>query len=467
MAARGAASLECAPVRPQVELSQESIFDFLSSTGLPLVSRLGSLLRWLAGGLTLLCLCLGLFALLWWEDGLWTAALPWAGALPLLAAMPLNAVAFGCAVRGRMQAAALALFAGLFLLSALAAWPRGAFNPAWYVQPVLALLATCCLGIVPGLSLTLFAVTVLLAVPLVGDPRLPPGLGDPELWAHATSLAAVVLASALTGALVHKLLQTSLESAERQRRRHRDAARALRYREKLLRHAMRLETVGDLAGLVTHQLRNAFQVMLGHVALDRMDDSAEAAQRLAMVGETLSRSQPLLDQLMRLAHPEEGRQQVCDLGAIAADFHERLRRLMPRSIEVEFRPADGELPVLLDPAGLEHALWNLAINARQAMGTGGALRLAAGCSGGTAFVSVADTGQGIPAEIRGRVFDPYFTTKPPGEGTGLGLAAVDRFVRASNGSVRLASEPGRGSTFWLEFPLHERPVGLPPGQRVG
>lgn len=435
---------------PQDRITEESLLDFLQQTGLPLVSRLGSLVRRVALTLAVASVVYGGFALAYWPDGWWNARLPWAGALPALAAAPLYFFAWRKARRHNLQGAAQALFLALFLLSALASWPRGAFHAAWYVQPILALLATTCLGVVPGLLLTLFSVVVLLGATLLGD-AAPEGLS--EVWIHTVSLSALTLASALTGALLHKVLLAALLAIEEQRRKNQDSARALRYRERLLRHAMRVETVGDLAGMVTHQLRNAFQVMMGHVTLAAEEDPTAAARRLGLVGETLRQARPLLDQLMSLAHPDEGEAEAGDLNAWTQAFFARARCVLPGSIRFELAACDQPLPVRLNQRGLEHALWNLAINARHAMPEGGSLTLTTGLENGLAFLAVADTGCGIPLDVQPRIFDPYFTTKAPGEGTGLGLAAVERFVRASQGQIQLRSKPGAGSTFVLFFPV--------------
>jgi signal transduction histidine kinase len=278
------------------------------------------------------------------------------------------------------------------------------------------------------------------------------------VWTHSTSLASLTLASAFAGVLLHKLLLQAFVAAETQRQMHLDARRALRHRERLLRHAMRVETVGDLAGLVTHQLRNAFQVMMGHATLGSMGDDAERTRRLALVIEELANSRPLLDQLMSLAHPEEGEAAVKDLDVEVRAFFQRAERIMPANVRLVLESCQLGLSVLINPRGLEHALWNLVINARQAMPEGGTITLRTATAGDRAQIVVADTGSGIPAAIRARVFDPYFTTKPPGQGTGLGLAAVDRFVRASNGTIRLDSEVGSGTSFALDFPLLRAPV---------
>jgi signal transduction histidine kinase len=434
-------------------VTQQSVFGFLSETGLPLVSSVVSFVRWLALALAGAGLGYGVFALAWWDGGLWNAALPWAGALPALVASPGFLLAWWLARRERMQAAVLALFSAICAMAALATWPRGVFCTTWYLQPILALISCCCLGPVPGLLLTLVVIASVLAAPIATTVATTRP-GELQLvWTHTASLALLTLASALAGLLVHALLRRALMAAEGQRRLNQDARRALRHRERLLRHAMRVETVGDLAGLVTHQLRNSFQVMMGHAALGAASDDAECARRLALVSEELANSRILLDQLMSLAHPDEGEPAAADVDAEVRAFHLHAELIMPASIRLVFESCGRDLPVLVNPRGLEHALWNLVINARQAMPEGGTITLRTILMADQALIEVADTGSGIPPAIRPRVFDPYFTTKPPGQGTGLGLAAVDRFVRASNGSIALDSEVGRGTCFRLVFPL--------------
>lgn len=400
----------------------------------------------------MLSLAYAAFALAWWPDSLWSADLPWAGALPSLISSPVYVAAFLQARRRRSRQAVAALVVGLFLLSVLSAWPRGAFCSGWYMQPILALLATTCLGITMGLSLTLAGVIILLVAALTHRGAVPQELA-PTLWAHATSLAALTLGSALAGTLFHRLMLRVLADSERQQRRQEESARALRHRENLLRHALRVETVGSLASMVAHQLRNTFQVMMAHAALGMGRDASDPTGRLQAIQDALRDAAPLLDQLMVLANPQAGRVSAEDLELLVDAFHDRAARVLPAAIDLHRQGCGQALPVWLDERGLDHALWNLVVNARQAMPGGGRITLRTGRGGSTAWVAVADSGCGIPPEIRQRIFDPYFTTKPPGEGTGLGLAAVQRFVRGSNGSVHVRSEVGVGSEFVLSFPI--------------
>ena len=156
---------------------------------------------------------------------------------------------------------------------------------------------------------------------------------------------------------------------------------------------------------------------------------------------------------MDLAHPEDGAVETCDLGPWVAKFVERVRAVMPQAIEVRSESSSAPLPVAIDPRGLEHAMWNLAINAKHAMESGGVLTIVADAHEGAARIRVRDTGCGIPAEVQQSIFDPYFTTKPIGQGTGLGLTAVARFVLASRGVVELSSKVGEGTEFSLRFPI--------------
>ena len=432
-------------------MSQESLFGFLTSTRLPIVSSLAAVIRWISLGLGVAGLLHAGFCLIAWDDSWWSASVPWSGAVPSLVSAPLFLAAWWHWRSNQLQRAATLLFVALFTLSILANWPRGAFSPAWYLHPFLSLLATICLGVIPGLTLTLIAVVVLLGCGLraAGEVMGPTAT---DLWVHVTSLTSVTLASALAGAIANRLVFMALLTAESQRRKNFESSRALRHREKLLRHALRVETVGDLAGMVCHQLRNTFQVLHGHVTLGEMADDAERIRRLALIEQTLDETRPLLDQLMLMAHPDEGTTSHCDLAAVLRHFHEQARLVLPTSIDIACFAPDEPQVALLNPRGLMHVLWNLVINARQAIKGDGRIVLRCGGERHQVWIEVSDSGCGIPVEIQERIFDPYFTTKPPGQGTGLGLTAVVRFVRSSNGLVQVESEPGKGATFQLRFP---------------
>jgi signal transduction histidine kinase len=423
---------------------------------LPVVSSLSSLIRWTSLGQAVACASFGIACLLFADDGLWSPNLPWSGALPVLVATPFFVLAWLDWRARRLQRSGTMMFVAWYALTILANWPRGSFSAAWYVHPVLSLAATTCLGVIPGLSLTMFAVCALLLATRmqVVDVVVPDVL--PQLWVHAASLCAVTLASALAGAIANRLVFMALVTAESQRRKNFESSRALRHREKLLRHALRVETIGDLAGMVCHQLRNTFQVLMGHITMCSMADDAERVRRLALMEQTLQQTRPLLDQLMRMAHPDEGTSVACDVAELVRQFHQQAGLILPGSVQITCEAPTEPTWVLLNPHGLVHTLWNLVINARQAIVGEGAITLRCGRDRHQAWIEVVDTGSGMSREVQARIFDPYFTTKPPGQGTGLGLTAVDRFVRSSNGIVQVESEVGRGTTFRLRFPIAER-----------
>lgn len=439
-------------MRVPVQLSQESIFGFLTSTRLPVVSSLALLIRWVSLALAVAATVYGIGCLAFVENGFWTVTLPWCGALPALASAPVFFAAWLGWRSQRLQYAAVLLFIALFTLTILANWPRGAFSPAWYLQPVLALLATTCVGVIAGLTMTMLAVTALLLGTWSYPGQDLGPMAGPDVWVHAISLSAVTLASALAGSIVNRLVFMALMTAERQRRKSFDTSRALRHREKLLRHAMRVETVGDLAGMVCHQLRNTFQVLLGHVTMGSMSGDDERQRRLILIEEALQQSQPLLDQLMRMAHPDEGTPMSCDLAEVLRQFHKQAALVLPGCVQLTVEVPSEVPAVLLNPHGIVHALWNLIINAKQAIDGDGAITLRCGSDRHQVWVEVADSGDGMPTEVQERIFDPYFTTKEIGQGTGLGLTAVARFVRGSNGLIQVESETGRGTTFRMRFP---------------
>ena len=446
-----------AALRAPVQLSEQSLFGFLTSTRLPVVSSLSLLIRWVSLALAIAAATYGISCLVIVEDSFWSVSLPWSGALPSLVSAPLFFAAWMGWRNQRLQYAATLLFIALFTLTILANWPRGAFSPAWYLHPVLALLATTCLGVIAGLTMSMMAVAALLLASWSHPAQEIGSVLMSDEWSHATSLSAVTLASALAGSIVNRLVFVSLMTAERQRRKNFDASRALRHREKLLRHALRVETVGDLAGMVCHQLRNTFQVLLGHVNLGTISDDAERQRRWTLIKETLLQSQPLLDQLMSMSHPDEGASLSCDLSEVLRQFHSQARLVLPSDVQITCE-VPPEVPlVLLNPHGVVHALWNLVINAKQAIVGEGTIALRCGSDRHQVWIEVADSGAGMPRDVQERIFDPYFTTKPIGQGTGLGLTAVARFVRGSNGVVQVESEGGNGTTFRMRFP---RGVGV-------
>lgn len=165
--------------------------------------------------------------------------------------------------------------------------------------------------------------------------------------------------------------------------------------------------------------------------------------------------------------PGELSLRAIDLGALVGDFAATLGRILPRSIEVDLSVEEGLPPIRADPGAIEQALLNLATNARDAMPAGGYLKItvrrselragpeavARGAAPGPYLcLAVTDTGHGMTEAVKRRVFEPPFTTKPGGKGTGLGMAVVFGLVTRHRGLIELESAPGRGTTVLIYLP---------------
>jgi signal transduction histidine kinase len=327
-------------------------------------------------------------------------------------------------------------------------------SPVWFVMPLLVLLITCLLGVGTGLLQAAAVVGVLLVTAwLESAGRLFP-VGDPGPWLRAGIAGGVVVGMALCGALLHRTLHLALQAEEAQDERLDTTLKALRHRERLLRHALRVETVGEVSGMVVHQLRNQFQVIMGHAAAGIRNGDPQSRESFRAIMDTLGGSRTLMESLLGLASDQVSPARRVDLGDLCQAVGERYGPLLPKTCVLELRRSPDRLPVVLDPHGLEHALLNLLINARQAMESEGTITMeVAPTAHGTAMLRVRDTGPGIAPEHLEEIFKPFFTTKPRGQGTGLGLAAVQRFVVASNGEISVESGSEPGACFRLCFPL--------------
>ncbi len=252
--------------------------------------------------------------------------------------------------------------------------------------------------------------------------------------------------------------------------------------EAQLRRAQRMEAVGQLTGGVAHDFNNLLQViranleMLGPVVA--ADPAAHKRLRSAIHG--ADRAAQLTRQMLAFARRQPLEPKVVNLGRLVGDMAEMMRRTLGEVVEVETVIAGGLWNTIADPAQVESALLNLAINARDAMPGGGRLTIELAnaslddayarrdmdvAAGQYVMLAVSDTGEGMAPEVAARVFEPFFTTKVEGKGTGLGLSMVYGFVKQSNGHVQIYSEPGSGTTVKIYLPRsrksEEQPVELP------
>jgi two-component system sensor histidine kinase PilS (NtrC family) len=240
-----------------------------------------------------------------------------------------------------------------------------------------------------------------------------------------------------------------------------------------LRRSERLAAAGKLAADIAHEVRNPLAAISGSIQMLLAGDGGEDARgeraRLSdIVLRETDRLNGLITDFLQYAHPRAPRLEPLALAGAVDEVLQMLEHAAGPDVKVETRVAP-DLRVLADPAQLRQLLWNLCLNAVQAMPAGGALRVAArrlapgAPQGGVGDVRnvateegterveicVSDTGAGIPPESLDRIFDPFFTTRA--DGTGLGLATVHRIVEAHGGSLRVESVPGAGTTFSIEL----------------
>ena len=248
----------------------------------------------------------------------------------------------------------------------------------------------------------------------------------------------------------------------------REQQRQLRLDEarRALARAQKLEAVGKLTGGVAHDFNNILHIISANVQLmlraDRLDEGKR--KRLLSILDAVERGAKLAGQLLAFArrqplHPSEVR-----VDELLARMDSLVQRAAGDGVTIERSSPPALWPTLVDPNQLENVLLNLVINARDAMDGRGRVRLGLDnvtigndpelAPGDYVTVAVSDTGHGMPPDVMEHVFEPFFTTKPEGKGTGLGLSMAHGFARQSGGDIRLASEPGKGTTVTLYLPRH-------------
>ena len=238
---------------------------------------------------------------------------------------------------------------------------------------------------------------------------------------------------------------------------------ALRESEAQLRQSQKLEAIGTLAGGIAHDFNNLITVISGYtqLALMRADQTSAAADDLRQVVDASDRAANLTHQLLAFSRKQVLQPTVLDLGDVVNGIVPMLRRIIGEHISLEIE-ADAPLGrVRADRGQLEQVLVNLAINARDAMQSGGRLTIATRnvSSPRGVTLAVADTGIGMADDVKERVFEPFFTTKEPGKGTGLGLSTVYGIVKQSGGVIEVESMVEEGTTFTITLPAAELHAG--------
>jgi PAS domain S-box-containing protein len=268
----------------------------------------------------------------------------------------------------------------------------------------------------------------------------------------------------------HKLLEAELERARRdQARRERTAL------EEQLNQMRRLDSVGQLAGGIAHDFNNLLGVILNSAAFvaEDLDDDSPIHEDVEEIRRSAQRAAALTRQLLIFSRRDVVHPQSLDLNDVVSELEKLLRRVLGEHLLLETRFEPGLWRVMADPGQVEQVLVNLAVNARDAMSGGGRLIIETAnvelddeyaemyppaVPGPHVRLVVSDTGVGMNPDVAGRAFQPFFTTKPKGEGTGLGLATVYGIVTDGGGNIQIYSEPGLGTTIKVQLPATTAPA---------
>jgi two-component system, cell cycle sensor histidine kinase and response regulator CckA len=232
-----------------------------------------------------------------------------------------------------------------------------------------------------------------------------------------------------------------------------DTTRRHELEEQLL-HSQRMEATGRLAGGIAHDFNNLLTVIMSYSEIGRfsLEPSHPSFEALEQINVAAQRAAALTRQLLIFARKEVVDPKVIDLNQLVENVAKLLHRVVGEDVILSLDLCAGHAPVVMDRVQCEQLLMNLAVNARDAMPSGGALRIRTAVEGGTVRMSVQDSGLGMSEAVRQRAFEPFFTTKEAGKGTGLGLSTCLAIVRDAGGTIALESEVGRGAAFHVELP---------------
>lgn len=325
------------------------------------------------------------------------------------------------------------------------------------------ILATLLLGLRIGLFAVGLNVVTLLVTGLTGSGaesmNAPWTLDDSGAWVVLTmNFSFVNLILTLTVGLVMTALERIGQS-------ERDA------RMQLV-HARKLEAIGQLAGGVAHDFNNLLTVINGHSELALLTLRKDDPSRASMEGilDAGQRAANLTRQLLAFSRRQVLAPEILDPNTVLRNLDSMLRRLIGEDIQVSSELSPDVLRIEVDPGQLEQVIVNLAMNARDAMPTGGLLSISTSniqlsveqiaeyvelAPGAYVAIRVSDTGEGMSPEVKSHMFEPFFTTKDPGKGTGLGLATVFGIIKQSGGHIDVESAPGQGTQFEILLPAVE------------
>ena len=252
--------------------------------------------------------------------------------------------------------------------------------------------------------------------------------------------------------------------------------------ESRLHYMQKMEAIGKLAGGVAHDFNNILGVIVGHASLMQLGvpQDSPLQNHVNQILSSTERAATLTQRLLTYGARKGSSLLLCDLALLVGQQAKFLAGVLPGSVRLVLAADARTVPVLADSPQIERILMNLVVNARDAMPTGGTIEVRTGTldldtdfvkkhdfgkPGPYAFLSVKDTGTGMDENVRKRIFEPFFSTKGTGKGTGFGLSIVYDIVKDHNGYIAVESAPGKGSLFTIYIPLTEGTVVPGPSAR--
>lgn len=285
------------------------------------------------------------------------------------------------------------------------------------------------------------------------------GRSDPFHFLPSAAFAYFVVTIVLDRCIT--ALRASLkESDERLRRLEREIAERERVQIQLV-HAQKMEMAGRMANGIAHDFNNVLGIISG-LARERhrldepsgslANDAAALADALYCVEKSAERGIEIARKLLQFSRTDPSRPRIVELGQVLRGVQPLIKQMFPPAVLLRFDAGEQPYWVTIDQPQFELALLNIAANARDAMPHGGTFRILLQDGHTHAVVRLSDTGEGMSEAVRAQAFEPFFSTKPPGSGTGLGLATTHAFVTAADGTIKLESESGRGTCVIIRLP---------------
>jgi signal transduction histidine kinase/CHASE2 domain-containing sensor protein/CheY-like chemotaxis protein len=267
--------------------------------------------------------------------------------------------------------------------------------------------------------------------------------------------------SNLKGAVVHVIRDITAAAKMEQEKEH------LRFQ---FLQAQKMESIGRLAGGIAHDFNNILTAIIGYseIALARADHGDFLSECLTVINDSGQKAAALVRQLLVFSRKNDIELQVVDVRAIVENMTKILRRVIGEDVALTLQTQDQVSAIFADPGHIEQIIMNLAVNARDAMPQGGTLNIQVSdveldesyanthldvAPGQYAMLMVRDSGLGMSPDVQARIFEPFYTTKNVGQGTGLGLSTVYGIVKQMSGHIYVYSEEGRGTVFKIYFPV--------------